>query len=176
MEELFQTVTSSERSDFHFRVKILEKILTHHTNVSVFWLPFASPLNSQLLRVSEASDWGMRAAVSCFDDKLKKMQSRTLPESNIIAPERRPGPKRKLIFQPQCFRCFVSFWEVYIFLAGRGSEVFFPGKRNVPLSDFVSGRVSCWVCEFVGRELLLGWFGGKTRLSRDFSTKKFTRT
>ena len=34
----------------------------------------------------------------------------TLPETNM-APENRPGPKRKLVFQPQCFRCYVSFRE-----------------------------------------------------------------
>ena len=34
----------------------------------------------------------------------------TLPKTNI-APGRRPGPKRKLLFQPQCFRCYVSFRE-----------------------------------------------------------------
>ena len=34
----------------------------------------------------------------------------TLPETNM-ATENRPGPKRKLVFQPQCFRCYVSFRE-----------------------------------------------------------------
>ena len=34
----------------------------------------------------------------------------TLPETNI-APEDWPGPKRKLVFQPSNFRCYVSFRE-----------------------------------------------------------------
>ena len=34
----------------------------------------------------------------------------TLPETNM-APEDRPGPKRKLIFQPSIFRCYFSFRE-----------------------------------------------------------------
>ena len=29
----------------------------------------------------------------------------TLPETNIFAPENRPGPKGKLIFQPYIFKC-----------------------------------------------------------------------
>ena len=35
----------------------------------------------------------------------------TLHETNIFAPENRPGPKRKLVFQPSIFRCYVSFRE-----------------------------------------------------------------
>ena len=34
----------------------------------------------------------------------------TLPKTNI-APENRPGPKRKLVFQASIFRCYVSFKE-----------------------------------------------------------------
>ena len=36
-----------------------------------------------------------------------KTNEHTLPKTDI-APTRRPGPKRKLIFQPKCFRCYVS--------------------------------------------------------------------
>ena len=32
-----------------------------------------------------------------------------VPETNVVAPENRPGPKRKLILQPSIFRCYVSF-------------------------------------------------------------------
>ena len=36
----------------------------------------------------------------------------TLRETNSkFAPENRPGPKRKLIFQSSVFRCYVSFTE-----------------------------------------------------------------
>lgn len=86
----------------------------------------------------------MRAAVSCFDDKLKKMQSRTLLESNIIAPERRPGPKGNSSSNPSVSGAMLVFWEVYIFFLAGSPEVF-SRAGNVVLSDFVSG----WVVEFV---------------------------
>ena len=35
----------------------------------------------------------------------------TLPKTNIFAPENRPGPKRKVVFQPSIFRGYVSFRE-----------------------------------------------------------------
>ena len=35
----------------------------------------------------------------------------TLPETNIFAPENRPKPTRKVIFQPSIFRGYVSFRE-----------------------------------------------------------------
>ena len=38
------------------------------------------------------------------------MKMITLSETNI-SPENRPGPKRKLVFQPSIFRCYVSFGE-----------------------------------------------------------------
>ena len=40
------------------------------------------------------------------------MGTGTLPETNIdIALENRPGPNRKVVFQPSIFRCYVSFRE-----------------------------------------------------------------
>ena len=39
----------------------------------------------------------------------------TPPKFNI-APENRPGPNRKVVFQPSIFRCYVSFREGMFFL------------------------------------------------------------
>ena len=38
------------------------------------------------------------------------MKMFTLSETNI-SPENRPGPKRKLVFQPSIFRCYISLGE-----------------------------------------------------------------
>ena len=35
----------------------------------------------------------------------------TLPETNDIAPENRPGPNRKVVCQPPLFKGYVSFRE-----------------------------------------------------------------
>ncbi len=40
-----------------------------------------------------------------FGRSSRLCQRTTLPKTNIFAPENRPGPKRKFIFQPSIFRC-----------------------------------------------------------------------
>ena len=55
----------------------------------------------------------------------------TLPETNSKAPENRPGPKRKRVFQPSIFRCemlvsgmvtwkYEDYWDVLLVLRING--------------------------------------------------------
>ena len=57
--------------------------------------------------LGSSSNWNNHPTVDVSGARL----SCILPKNYNIAPENRPGPKRKLIFQPSIFRCYVSFRE-----------------------------------------------------------------
>ena len=70
---------------------------------------------------------------SGYENERCPMFQNTLPETNSkFAPENRPGPKRKLVFQPSIFRGYVSFREGMFFHSSKKSDHIGPTNERTP--------------------------------------------
>ena len=74
--------------------------------------------------------------------RISSINGITLPETNI-APENRPGPTRKVVFQAAIFRCELLVWvrvEVQWFLKENLTWIIFFPLKYKPLFGPVTGR------------------------------------